>query len=74
MHLIEYNNKMLPKTEDIPNIMEKTHQVIKLHLYYRATAEYIQDILFWYRPNIYLDWQVYVFMFIKCRMHCIPKE
>ena len=45
MYLFGYD-KMLPKTEDIPNIMEKAHQVIKRHLNYRATADYIQDILY----------------------------
>ena len=29
---------MLPKTEDIPIIIERAHQVIKKHLNYRATA------------------------------------
>ena len=73
MHLIGYY-KMLPKTEDIPNIMERAHQVIKKHLNYRATADYIQDTLNWYWPNIYLDWQEYVSMCIKCRMYFIPKK
>ena len=73
MHLIGYY-RMLQKTEDIPNIMERSHQVIKKHLNYRVTTEYIQDTLNWYWSNIYLDWQEYVSMCIKCRMHFIPKN
>ena len=61
MYLFGYY-RMLPKIEDIPNIMEMTHQMIKRHLNYRATADYFQDILYWYWPNIYRDWHEYVSM------------
>ena len=44
MHLIGYY-RMLPKTEDIPNIMKREYHMIKKHLNYRATADYIQDTL-----------------------------
>ena len=33
---------MLPKSEVIPNIMKRAHQLIEKHLNYRATANYIQ--------------------------------
>ena len=73
MHLIEYY-RILLKTKDIPNIMERAHQAIKKHLNYRGTADYIQGILYWYWTNIYLDGQEYLSMCIKCRMHSIPKK
>ena len=47
MHLIRYY-RMLPKTEDILNIMERVHQVPKKHLNYWVAADYIQDTLYWF--------------------------
>ena len=59
MHLIGYY-RMLSKTEDIPNIMEWAHQLIKKTFKLWATANYIQDTLYWYWSNIYLYWQEYL--------------
>ena len=39
-----------------------------------CTADYIQSILHWYMPNIYLDCEQYVDICLKYRMHKIYSE
>ena len=58
-HVIGYYRK-LPTTEEIPIIIEKAHWYIKKHLGYKETAEYIQNTIYWYWPNIYLKCKQYV--------------
>ena len=51
-HVIGYYKK-LPTTEEIPIIINKAHRYIKKHLGYKETSEYIQNTMYWYRPNIF---------------------
>ena len=52
----------------------KAYTVLKGHLNGRSTADYIQTILHWYWPNIYLDCEQYVNKCLKFRMHKIHKN
>ena len=58
-HVIGYYRK-LPTTEEIPIIIEKAHKYIKKHLGYKEIAEHIQNTMYWYWPNIYLECKQYV--------------
>ena len=69
-HLIWYYCK-LPKIDEIANIWNEAHTVLKGYLNGRSTANYIQTILHWYWPNIYLDCEEYLNKYLKCRMHKI---
>ena len=57
-HLIGYYCKLL-KIDEVANILSGAHTVLKCHLNGRGTADYIQTILHWYWPNIYLDCEEY---------------
>ena len=72
-HLIGYYSK-LPKIDEVSNILNEAHTILKGHLNGRSTADYIQTILHWYWPNIYLDCEEYVNKCLKCRMHKIQKK
>ena len=67
-HLIGYYSK-LPKIDEVSNILNKANTALKGHLNGRSTADYIQTILHWYWPNIYLDCEEYINKCLKCRMH-----
>ena len=58
-HLIGYYCKF-PKIDEVANILNEAHTVLKCHLNGRSTADYIKTILHWYWPNIYLDCEEYV--------------
>ena len=63
-HAIDYYRK-LPITEEIPVIIDKAHRYIKKYLGYKETAEYIQNTIYWYWPNIYFECKQYVNQWIK---------
>ena len=58
----------------VANILNEAHTDLKGHLNGRSTVDYIQAILHWYWPNIYLDCEEYVNKCLKCRMHKIHKK
>ena len=64
----------LPKIDGVTNIFNEAYTVLKGHLNGRSTADYIQTILHWYWPNIYLDCEQYVNKCLKFRMHKIHKN
>ena len=72
-NLIGYYRK-LPTIDELPKILNEAHTMIKSHLNSRSTADYIQDTLNWYWPNIYLDCEEFVNKCINCRMHKTHKK
>ena len=72
-NLIGYYRKP-PTIDELPKILNEAHTMIKSHLNSRSTADYIQDTLNWYWPNIYLDCEEFVNKCINCRMHKTHKK
>ena len=64
-HLIGYYFK-LPKINEVANILNVAHLLLNGHLNGKSTADYIQTILHFYWPNIYLDCEVYLNKCLKC--------
>ena len=62
--------------EEIPKNLEEAHHIIKTHLNYRATADYILETLYCNWLNIYWDWQEYVSkcLNVECIQHIKIKE
>ena len=72
-NLIGYYRK-LPTIEKLSKTLNEAHTMIKSLLNSRSTSDYIQDILNWYWPNIYLDCEEFVNKCINCRMHKTHKK
>ena len=66
--------RILPTIDEIPKMLNEAHAWIKSHLNYRNTADYIQNTLHWYWPNIFSDCEDFVNKCIKCRMHKTHKK
>ena len=66
--------RILPTIDEIPKMLNEPHARIKSHLNYRNTADYIQNTLHWYWPNIFSDCEDFVNKCIKCRMHKTHKK
>ena len=72
-HLRRYYCK-LPKIDEVANILNKVHTVLKGHLNGWSTVDYIQTIFHCHRQNIYLDCEEYVNKCLNCRVHKIHKK
>ena len=53
-HIIGYYCK-LPKIDEVANILNEVHTILKDHFNSRSTADYIPTNLHYYWPNKYLD-------------------
>ena len=72
-NLIWYYRK-LPTIDELPKILNKAHTMIKSHLNSRSASDYIQDTLYWYWSNVYLDCEEFINKYINSRIHKTHKK
>ena len=63
------NKNLIRYYHKLPKILNETHTIIKRHLNFKYTADYTQDTLNWYWPNIYLDCEEFVNKCINWNMY-----